>query len=275
MQQELKQALASIQGVKIPELPSAVLELEQELNSRFCNLATVVKIIEQNISLSGEAIRIANSPAIKPKTPILTIRDAVNNMGLNNLYNLVVSAAYTRMFGDNEIYRDMLNHSVDIALVMAYMTEYVQGISRDKAYMVGLFHNVGALMYAKKSATAYKEIFTKSLSFPYRFLEDEVYIMGGNHCYVGMLIAKKWKLPIDVISAIMLHHTEKVSTIQNDDVRMMVSMLKVANAIISEVSLGAYRGEEMKAYEKDGINELMLTPEAIKDIRHRLLVDVN
>lgn len=271
MEQKLRNAVAAIRGHKIPELPNEVLLLEQEIKSKFCSATTVAKIIEMNATLSGEVMRIVNSPVIKVKEPVLSIRDAVNVMGLNNIYNLVVSAALKNMFGTQGLFKDIMDHSVDVAFCMADIADWVEGVSRDEAYMLGLFHNVGALMLAGKDDKVYEPIFRNSMSLPFSSIEKEQLKYGSNHAVIGVLIGKKWHLPIDMLSAIMLHHNAQCSQIKNDRVRGMVAMIKVANAMVSEVSLGAYRGEEMLEYEKDGIDELMIPSNVITEIRTALM----
>ena len=272
-EQKLRNALESIKGIRIPELPGEIIELERELKRKLCNSFTIAQIIERNATLSGEVVRLANSPMMRLREPAKTIRDAINVIGLDNIYNLVVSAAYQRIFGSDKLYKDILTHSVDVGFVMAYLSEWVQGVSRDEAYMVGLFHNIGALMYANKNPQLYSKLFVNSMSFPLRIIEKEEELMGSNHQMVGILVAKKWLLPVEVINAIMLHHTPKVAAIKDDKVRAYVAMIKIANAVVAEVSLGAYRGQEMKDYEKDGMQELMIDFEVIKELRNRLMTD--
>jgi HD-like signal output (HDOD) protein len=105
------------------------------------------------------------------------------------------------------------------------------------------------------------------MSRPVSILALEEQAFGSNHAMIGVLMAKKWALPVEMIHAIMLHHTPFCSKIKNDKVRAMVAMVKVANSIIAEISLGAYRGDEMKAYEKDGLDELMIPFEVVSEIR--------
>lgn len=271
MEQKLRNAVAAIRGHKIPELPNEVLLLEKEIKSKFCSTATVAEIIEMNTTLSGEVLRIVNSPVIKVKEPVLSIRDAVNVMGLDNISNLVVSAALKNMFGTQGLFKDIMDHSVDVAFCMADISDWVEGISRDEAYMLGLFHNVGALMLAAKGEEVYDPIFRNSMSLPLSSLEREQQKYGSNHAVIGVLIAKKWHLPIDMLSAIMLHHNAQCSQIKNDRVRAMVAMLKISNAMVSEISLGAYRGEEMLEYEQDGIEELLIPSNVITEIRTALM----
>lgn len=271
MQDKLRNALEAIRGIKIPEFPQEVIELDAEIQSKFANTQNITKIIERNTTLSGEVIKLANMPIMKATSPVNSIRDAVNTMGLKNIYNLVVIAAFKRMFSSKGLHRDISDNSVDVAFCMAFLTEEVHGIPRDEAYLVGLFHNVGCLMLASKDEEAYQKIFNSGMTNPIKVLNKEQETFNTNHTFVGLLVAKKWQLPTELLNVIMLHHTAEVSKINDDRVRTYVAMLKIANAIVAEISLGAYIGEEMKSFLKDGKQELMLSDDFINDLRQQLL----
>lgn len=271
MQQKLRNALQAIKGQKIPELPDDILRLEREIKSKFASTASVAKIIEMNTTLSGELMKIVNSPVMKLTTPIRSIREAVTAMRLDNIYNLVLSAAIKNMFGSEGLHKDIMDHSVDVAFCMSDISEWVEGITRDEAYMLGLFHNVGALMLASKSIEQYEPLFRNSMSLPVNAVVNEREKFGSDHAMIGVLIGQKWHLPVNMLNAMMLHHNESCSRNKNDQVRAMVAMIKVANSIVSEISLGAYRGEEMRAYEQDGLQELMIDDSVITEIRTALM----
>lgn len=271
MQDHIRRALNAVKGQKIPELPQEVLALEKEIKSKLGSVHTVAEIIEMNTTLSGEVMRIMNSPVIKLKEPIHSIKDAVKIMGLDNIYNLVVSAAIKNLFGSGGLIKDILDHSVDVAFCMSDISDWVDDVSRDEAYMLGLFHNVGALMLASINEDKYERIFRASHTRPVSIIEKENQIFGSNHAMVGVVIGQKWHLPVDILNAIMLHHNPKCERINNDRVRAMVAMVKIANAMVAEISLGAYRGQEMADYEHDGSNELMIEDLALTEIRTALM----
>ncbi|BCN93765.1 HDOD domain-containing protein [Thiomicrorhabdus immobilis] len=271
MQQKFRNAMQAIHGQKIPELPDEILLLEKEITSKFASIVTVAEIIEKNATLSGEVLRIVNSPVVKLREPVKSIRDAVNVLGLDNIYNLVVAAAVQNLFGGKGLLKDIMDYSVDVAFCMADISEWVAGVSRDEAYMLGLFHNIGAMMLASKDEAQYDTLFRSSMSLPISALKKEEAVYGSNHAIIGVLIGKKWHLSTEMLNAIMLHHNEKCERIQNENVRAMVAMIKVACGIVSEISLGAYRGGEMRAYEHDGMQELMLEEGVVKEIRTALM----
>jgi len=271
MQNKLRQAIKAIHGQKIPELPEEIIELDKEISSKFASMSNVAEIISKNTTLSGELMRLVNSPVVKLKEPVASIRDAVNVMGFNNIANLLVAAAIKNMFGSKGLSKDIMDHSVDVAFCMSDLSEWVDGITRDEAYMLGLFHNVGAMMLAAKNEDVYKGLFRDSMSKPVSIIKKEEEAFGSNHAMIGVLIGQKWHLPVNMLNAIMLHHNDKCERIKNDQVRAMVAMIKVANAIVSEISLGVYRSEEMRDYESDGLQELMIDDEVVSDIRTALM----
>lgn len=273
MEQTLRQALVCIKGIKLPELPEEVLLLDRELKSRFVNSANLAKIIEQNTTLSGEVLRVVNSPAMKMKTPAKTIRDAVDKLGVDNIRNLVVCTMLRQLFASTNLYKDIMNHSVDVAYCMADLSEWVDGVSRDEAYMLGLFHNAGCLLLATKDPKHYGELFQLSQTAPQTVIHKEYERYNSTHTAVGVILGKKWHLSVDMLSAIFLHHIDRCEKIQNAKVRAMVALIKIANAIVSEISLGAYRSLDMKAYELDGQQELMIDDAAIKEIRLGLMTN--
>ncbi|MDX1348515.1 MAG: HDOD domain-containing protein [Thiomicrorhabdus chilensis] len=273
MQQKLKRAMGAIQGVKIPDMPKEVLELQQELNHKFPNTQNIVHIIQQNTKLSGEVLRIANSKAMRLKTPATGIKDAVDALGFINLQNLVLAAALKNIFSADSTFTEILEHSIDVAYCAAELSDWVDGISRDQAYLLGLFHNGGAMMLASKLGKDYAKLFSQSLSNPISVIATEEEKLDTNHCMVGVLLGQKWRLPVDMLSAIMLHHNASCSRIQQDRVRAMVAILKISNAIVSEVSLGAYCGQEGRDYLQDGVNELMMDNDVVADIRRGLMTN--
>jgi HD-like signal output (HDOD) protein len=268
MEAQLKQALNAIKGVKIPNLPKEVLELDEQLSSRFPNNQTITEIIQSNTKLSGEVLRIVNSPVIKTTHPVKTIRDAVDILGYTNLKNLVLASALQNLFNTAEV-NEIIEHSKDVAFCCAELSELVQGVSRDEAYLVGLFHNAGALLLASKDS-GYIKTFARFNTHPISTLNQELSQYGANHTFVGLLIGQKWRLSIEVLNAIMTHHMA-CDQIKNDDVRAMVAMIKVANVVVNEVSYDHFLSQEAMDYLKDGQEELMITDDQIQMVRKALM----
>jgi len=273
LHEKLRKAKAAIQGVQLPELPSEILLLEKELQSRFADVNTVASIIEKNTVMAGDVLEAMNSPVmqLKLEEPVKSIHEAVKLLGLENIYNLVVASALKRLFSGDELYQDIMDFSVDVAFCMADISEWVDNITRDEAYMLGLFHNVGALVLVNKDPEGYGKVYANSLSRPISVIAIEEERYGANHQMIGVLVAKKWHLSVDFLNAIMLHHTHPCAKIKHDRVRALVAMIQLANAIVAEISLGAYVSQEVRDFEQDAVEELMIQSDVVSEIRTALM----
>lgn len=270
MEAKLRAAIAAIKGVKIPDLPKEIMELDEELSRKFPNNQTIVAIIHANTKLSGEVIRIANLPALKPKTVIKSVKEAVDNLGHDNLKNLLVSAAMQNLFNQREV-SEIIDHSSEVAFCCAEMAEFLADVTRDEAYLLGLFHNCGALLLAVKDPENYPKLFSKINTHPVAGLASEEELYGSNHTVVGILLAQKWKLSLDMINAIMNHHIDECGRLNDDRIRGMVAMLKIANHIVNEISYGSYMTADAKNHFHLAKDELMMEDKDINLIRQSLL----
>lgn len=269
MEQRLRDALKAIQGVKVPDLPKEILELDQALSSKFPNNQHITEIIESNTKLSGEVLRIANSPAMKAKSPITSIRKAVDSLGSNNLKNTVLSACLLNLSSKPPAL-DIIEHSKDVAFCCAELSDFLYGVTRDEAYLAGLFHNAGCLMLGTKDPENYGKVFTKLNTNAQSGLEKEQELYGSNHGFVGLLLGQKWKLPVDLLNVIMRHHSP-LSTIKDDKLRSMVAMITISNYIVNEMSYGAYITEDTKAGLDEAQEELMVSDDVLNQIRRTVL----
>jgi len=269
-EQKLKRAYLAIQGVKIPDMPKEIIELDHEMNSRYPNTQKMIAIISSNTILAGEVLKIANSPVMRTKIPISSIAQAVSSLGTQNLKNMVVAAALKNIWGCEKGMREIIDNAADVAYCAAELANLVQGVTADEAYVCALFHNGGAILLANKNPVLYSEIFFQSHSLPVTSIAKEEAAFKSNHAVVGLLMAKKWHLSEPMIQAIYYHHIDKCSRIKDEKSRLMAGLLKVANGIVAETSIGAYIGAEMTEYYKDGIDTLMLDVNQIKEVRMAL-----
>ncbi len=269
-EQKLKRAYSAIQGVKIPDMPKEIIELDHEMSARYPNTQKMIQIISSNTILAGEVLKIANAPIMRAKIPISSIAQAVSTLGTQNLKNMVVAAALKNIWGSEKGMREIIDNSVDVAYCAGELAHLVQGVTADEAYVCALFHNGGAILLANKKPELYNEIFFQSHSLPLTSIEKEEVAFNSNHAIVGLLMAKKWHLSEHMIQAIYYHHIDKCSRIKDEKSRIMTGLIKVANGIVAETSIGAYIGAEMTEYYKDGIDTLMLDVSQIKEVRMAL-----
>lgn len=274
MKQKLFKAREIISETDSISLPKEVLELQNILNTTdFPDPHEIDQIISQNQTLAGEVIALANQPAIQGKNPrpVVTIKDAINIIGTLRLKNLVMSIAL-KLGMETLGLEDLTSHSVEVAAVSAELANHIDLIDSDEAYLLGLFHNIGALVMAVMD-NSYEERFFQTLTAPFSEYRKEEADYGTSHSFIGVVIADQWSLTDTFKKVMILHHQEDLRIIKNEELRVLVALIQLANAIVSEMVFGTYVAKELKDMVSQAEEVLMLKPEVVAEIRVALLTN--
>lgn len=272
LKQQMQLAQRLLDGFEIPAIPIELIELQQcLLKSEFPDLSQVAGILSRNTVLSGEVVKVANQSQFLQKgaEPVQSIREAIDALGTKRLKNLVMAIGFkTQVAG--QVFVELINHSVDVANVATELSRWVNGISADEVYMAALFHNAGAIVMAMKFDD-YDALFFNSLTNCYSGPTKELAKYEVTHGIFGLLVAQKWKLDAVSAQVMLVHHQKDLNKIQNERVRTLVALIQMASAIVSEVSFASYVGLEVKEMEQSARNELLISNEAINEVRMALL----
>ncbi len=194
-----------IEGGKIdlPLLPNVVMEVMQLSSSENADARKIADMLHRDQTLAGHVLRLANSPAYKPKMPIVSLQQAVSRLGLTQLceiaYTVSVKGQVFKGKGYEQDVRFLWQHAVGAAVYakeLARMLDY----DLDKAFLWGLLHDVGKPVVLLTLTELQKELDIR--------LERDVVLaaMDAYHAQVGGMLADRWSLPTMVKESILYHH---------------------------------------------------------------------
>ncbi len=183
----------------LPVVANQVLQLSGDPNA---DINKIAALIQQDQALAGQILRIANSPAYLPRSPIVSLQQAVAWLGMNMLAGLafsvsVQSGVFSIKGYDKEI-RILWSHALATGL---YGKEIARRIRHnvENAFLCGLLHTIGkpVLLHLLLSAPP---ILEHPPAWP--ILEP---LIQEYHIPAGMKLAEAWKLPDPVQEAIRLY----------------------------------------------------------------------
>lgn len=268
LKDQLAHARSILEKTETISIPREVMKLHQILNTEeFPDAQIITDLVGQNAILAGEVVQTANLPSMQGDTfrTVETIRDAVDILGLRRLKNLITAIALKQgleEFGN----KTMIDHSVKVANVAAVITQYTETVTPDAAYLLGLFHNIGAIMMNKVDP-GYETIFTKSLSSPFASNQMELEQYQTTHGVVGILVAEEWNLSTPFKKTMIMHHDKNLDKIRNTELKQLVAMIQLANALVSERFFRVYMTPDLiHIFEQDS-EILNLSAETLKEIR--------
>lgn len=210
--QEVQEHLESSPEVR--PFPAAVTRLLAACQDPKATAATFESIIECDPALSIRLLRLVNSPLFGLTDKVKDIAHAVVLVGNTRLKTLAMSVAGASMFsGSDEAQKhraELWNHSVACAVVAQQLAEHVPGVSTDTAFLSGIFHDVGKLLFYDIAPKEYAEL--TQTYHQVELINEELQLFGKTHEEIGLQSSHSWDLPNEVKYAIGWHHRPSESS---------------------------------------------------------------
>ena len=209
--ESLQSAVSSLNDLPSP---SAIYdELAQELRSPEPSVQNVAKIISRDVGLTVKILKVASSGYFGAGSNVSHPLQAVELLGIERTNALVLSHGVTSQEPASEIggfsLERVWEHSVACgSLAQAIVrAENLDRKTADNAFVAGLLHDIGSLVFAVNRPKQYEEVIAASIHEDVTRLEAERQLFGAPHTLVGAYLVGLWGLSDIVCEAIAYHHT--------------------------------------------------------------------
>jgi putative nucleotidyltransferase with HDIG domain len=206
------------------------------------DLDEVIDFVRLDSGLTSNILRLVNSPAFGLMKPVNSIDRAVIYLGMQTvvslaLVNLNAKFLQQELQGYHSPQGEFWHHELRTALStreIARKSDY--GISPDLAFTAGLLHDIGKIVisnYQVKEECDLLPMVRDEEMISYLDLERKY--LGTDHCQVGAVLAKQWRLPGALESSIEFHHEpSKAPT----EYRPLVYMVHIGDVLAMMAGLG-------------------------------------
>jgi putative nucleotidyltransferase with HDIG domain len=194
-------------GVKLPTLSGNLARLHTLAADDNANPNELAQLIGKDPALTGEFIRVANSPVFRTRTPAKSVKAAITFLGRTKSLAIITSNALRSNF--TGLSRPEVQHIWAAASGVADGAWRAAQVSRfrhlaDLAYLAGLMHDVGIPILIQRFPE-YGAHFIGSASIDGAAAAADRALVT-DHAAIGAMVARNWKLPAEVVEAITLHH---------------------------------------------------------------------
>lgn len=199
---------STLKGIDIPPCPAVLVEIDAELKKEDFDQREIAMLISRDVALSGHVMQIANSPLFSGGGKFSSLIQALNALGTQQVFSLVVlQLLKTAMTSSADFPMERFwESSAQIARVSAELAKRLRCVRPDVAYTFGLFHDCGIPLLVKRFPQTKQVLAEANVADDVRFTDVENSHLGTNHAVVGYFLAKRWRLPNDVVEAIRRHH---------------------------------------------------------------------
>ncbi len=164
--------------------------------------AKLSSLIHQDQALAAHVLRIANSPAYMPRSPVVSLQHAVAMLGINLLSEIAFTASLKagafQVPGHEDDIKFLWRHSLASGAFGKEVAR-TRRVNVESAYLCGLLHGIGKPVVLRTVVILAAQLqVTLDASTLHAMIE-------GYHGRVGGLIADKWGLPKQVMEAILYY----------------------------------------------------------------------
>ena len=227
-------------------------------------------LIEQDMVLSGNVLRLVNSAAYGRRTEVLAISKAIALLGVNKLRNLVLTLSVANMWRsvklDHEWSLERFNtHELATAILCDSIAQRVELSFAEGAFLAGLLHDLGKLLVVMASPADHLDIEAQAARTGCSSLEAERLILGTDHAALSAEALAIWKLPAALQTAVRDHHAPV-----KGELSMVVA---VADECVNRLGLGIRPPLEMPEDSDAELCAPLLSPLGLENQAESLLAE--
>ncbi|MBP2673908.1 MAG: metal dependent phosphohydrolase [Deltaproteobacteria bacterium] len=253
-----------VQGIyrsrTIPTLLGKILEVTRDDNSSPQDL---FRLISHDQVLAERVIRLANSAIFGHSGKVKGLQHAVMFLGYERIRSIALAMGVMEVFPGRNSYdvQNLWIHGYEVAYIAAAVSDTICMATPDEAFLSGLLHDIGRLIFFEKDRERYYRIGTED-----DMLEREVELFGCTHAEAGGWYAENVGIPEELVHAIRYHHQPSKSK----DSRLCVSIVSIAE-VFARTLRPRVIDDGIWSPEHDAILlELSIGEDTKHQIRHKL-----
>jgi putative nucleotidyltransferase with HDIG domain len=223
---------------KLPPFPDIIWRVTP-LIRRMAPVAQIEDVIKYDQAITARVLALSQSSQYARRGGGSTLRDAITTLGDDQLLEVIITACASRYFTGNASGYDLREgelweHAVSVGLLAEIVSKRLGWKNTLTAYTAGLLHDIGKTVLNYHVKTYFDSILTLVRESKLSFLDAEREVLGVDHEQLGGIIAKNWRFPRDITTAIEYHHRPDQAT----EYQPIVALIYIVNRMVSALGIG-------------------------------------
>jgi HD-like signal output (HDOD) protein len=233
---------------RLRPFPQIAIRVMQLANREDVPLHKLSGLISSDPAFSSEVLTIANSPLFAPRTPAVSILQAVARLGTRNIQGLCLAVAVRAYLGASislPSMRALWRHNMACA-VIAEKISALGSPDKDIAFTAGIMHDIGRLALAAIQPHQYSVLLCSHRGTAHSILASERELFGVDHCEAGRLLIADWRLPAAFEPIVADHH----AFLLTGESWSMAAQINLACRMADAAGFAAFEGCEVEPFAR-------------------------
>lgn len=245
---------------ELATLPTVTTKILQQIEDNNVDIRNVAQTIETDASLTAKVLKVANSAIYGLRTPVTSISQAIITIGLNRLANIVIGVSiFSRFMLHSQQYAKQLFeklwwHSASTGVVSKTLANRIGRNYKELEFIGGLLHDFGKLVMMQYKLADYVKVIEITTNEGILDTEAEKRIFGVDQLEVGEFIAKKWKMPSQIVNVIAYH--SQINRLKEDV--ELTSIIRFADLLCEMWGADFFEGFQIINFEEQPSWKILL-----------------
>jgi HD-like signal output (HDOD) protein len=269
---ELDRALLAAMAddsVELPPPPQVAVEVtrltradETDEGNVTANAAELAKLIQRDVALAGQVMRVANSALYARRTPVVTLPQAIAWLGMREVRTIAYAVAVQGQVFASTYFRKEMTELWRESIITALFAQEVARLKRrnvESAYLCGLLHRVGMAIVLSRAGTA---------ALTNRIAPDPRAVLpfaAAHEARVGIQLAKSWSLP-PAVTATIAHWCNPLGATEFRTEVMEVALARQISDELRTPGAGGELPDSMLGPVSKWMDELSIYPDELFSI---------
>lgn len=238
-----RKRFAMLDSIKeLPSLPQVLVGISKVAGDEKSRADDLANVILHDQALTMRILRIANSAqyAIYAQR-VTTVSTAVILLGFQSVRAIAMGAEMYRLLSNlakaGEVMERFWKDAIAVAVTCQELADLVGLPTPEEAFVAGLLHDVGKLIFAQTEPERTKRLYALGLGSQ-SLLEEERRVFGVTHVEVGAELARRWGLPVEIRTAMENHHRvySQMPVTRGETLAFLVA---VSKSLVAPMALGS------------------------------------
>ncbi|HEU5138069.1 MAG TPA: HDOD domain-containing protein [Steroidobacteraceae bacterium] len=257
------------ESLELPPPPQVAVEVTRLTRANMnddgradANAAALCALIQRDVALAGQVMRVANSALYVRRSPVVTLQQAIALLGMREIRTIAFAVAVQgQVFASTYFRREMADLWRESVITALFAQEVARLKRRDgeSAYLCGLLHRVGlAVVLGRVGAAALTHRLSPEAGMVMQFAQE-------HETRVGTQLAVSWNLP-PAVSASIAHWRNPLGATEWRTEVMEVALARQISDELRTPGIGGELPDSMLGPVSKWMDDLSIYPDELFSI---------
>ncbi|HEY5476173.1 MAG TPA: HDOD domain-containing protein [Tepidiformaceae bacterium] len=203
--------------VELRPFPAVATRVMRMVNDDRTSAQELAQVLSADQAMTSKLLKLSNSAEAGYFRRVCSVREAVVVLGFKQVRQIAFVTSVISNFRLQRNTREWFDveqfwlHNIEVAIAAETVARKQNTATPDAAFTTGVLHDIGRLVLAQALPAESREAHRLHTKCGVPLIEAELRTTGHTHDGIGGALAREWKFPAEIATAIDQHHSTEAT----------------------------------------------------------------